>query len=186
MSFVLALTGFPGVGKLAVARAIKAETEQQGHATLVVDNHWINNPIFGLIEQDGVTPLPSGVWEQVGSVNDAVFKTLEQFTPRHWNIVLTAYLDGTSDTGWIPAARRIAESRYASFLPVRLVCDVEENVRRITEPQRRSRMKSIDPTEPKRLADLGDPYDPGVGSLTVDTTTTSPSNVASLILSELS
>ena len=182
---MIALTGFPGVGKLTTALAIKAETERAGGRVLVVDNHWINNPILGLIDQDGVTPLPDGVWEQVGVVAGAVFNTLEQHTPLSWNVILTAYLDGHTDTGWLPAVERIATTRQATFLPVRLVCDVDENVRRITEQQRRDRMKSIDPDEPRRLAALGAPYDLGEGSLTIDTTRGSPEDTAKVILSTL-
>lgn len=185
MSYVIALTGFPGVGKLTTALAIKAETERVGGTALVVDNHWINNPIFGLIDQDGMTPLPADVWDQVGVVATAVFSTLERHTPRSWNIILTAYLDGHTDTGWLPAVKLIATARHATFLPVRLVCDVDENVRRITMPQRRNRMKSIDPDEPRRLAARGAPYDLGEGSLTIDTTEGSPDDTARAILSAL-
>ena len=57
------LTGFPGTGKLTVARAMAAQLEDAGQTVRIVDNHWINNPIFGLVAQDGVTPLPEAVWD---------------------------------------------------------------------------------------------------------------------------
>ena len=181
-SFVVALIGYPGVGKLTVARALQEITEAEGATTLVVDNHWINNPIFGLVDQDGVSPMPDAVWEQVGVVTGAVFTTLETVTPRAWNVVLTAYLDGKSDGGWLPAVRRIADVRQAVFLPVRLTCSTEENVRRIVDPERRRRMKSVDPEEPIRLAAAGASFDPGGDSITIDVTDTEPSMAARTVL----
>ena len=49
----LYLLGFAGTGKLTIARAFARSVGAK-----VVDNHWINNPIFGLIDPDGVSPLP--------------------------------------------------------------------------------------------------------------------------------
>jgi predicted kinase len=52
------LVGFSGTGKLTVARELALPLEAR-----VVDNHWINNPIFGLIDNDRVTSFPTGVWD---------------------------------------------------------------------------------------------------------------------------
>lgn len=183
MSYVIALTGFPGVGKLTVARSIADSIEGSGGVALVVDNHWVNNPIFGLIAQDGVTPLPTEVWQRVGEVASAVFRTVETLTPRSWNVIFTQYLDGITDIDWLPTIGRIAEQRGATFVPVRLVCEVEENARRIVQPERRALMKSTDPEEPYRLA-LGDASDDSgsPNSLTLDVTITPPADAARLIL----
>ena len=69
-------------------------------------------------------------------------------------------------------------------MPVRLLIDPDENARRIVSPERRSRMKSVDPTEPFRLAALGEPYDHGhANTLTIDVTSTPPNETALEILS---
>ena len=88
------LTGFPGSGKLTVAQALAQQIEAVGDTVRVVDNHWINNPIFGLVAQDGVTPLPREVWARVGEVAEAVIRTVEELTPSTWHVIFTAYLDG--------------------------------------------------------------------------------------------
>lgn len=49
---IVYLFGFPGVAKYTVAREIAA-----GAGARVVDNHYVNNPIFGLLDLDGLTPL---------------------------------------------------------------------------------------------------------------------------------
>ncbi len=183
MSFVIVLTGFPGTGKLTIARLIAASIENAGRVARVIDNHWINNPIFGLIEQDGLTPLPPEVWECVGDVTRAVFKTVETLTPREWDVVFTVYLDGETDTGWLPAVARVAAQRNATFIPVRLLCDPDENARRIVQPGRRAMMKSLDPEEPYRLARAGAPYASGMpNSLTLDVTSMPPHEAAEAIL----
>lgn len=177
------LTGFPGIGKFTVARSLAKQIEAAGETVRVVDNHWINNPIFGLVAQDGMTPLPSAVWERVGEVAEAVICTVEELTPRAWQVIFTAYLDGVTDTGYAPRLTAVAESRGSVFAPVRLLCDPEENARRIVSSERRDRMKSIDPHEPFRLATDGEPYHPGhPNTLTLDITTMPPDEAAANIL----
>ena len=65
----LYLLGFAGTGKLTIARAFARSVGAE-----VVDNHWINNPIFGLIDPDGVSPLPDAVWSQTAKVREAVLE----------------------------------------------------------------------------------------------------------------
>lgn len=177
------LTGFPGSGKFTVSRALHEQIEATGDTTRVVDNHWINNPIFGLVNQDGLTPLPSEVWERVGEVAEAVIRTIEELTPRSWHVIFTAYLDGVTDTGFVPRLESVSKARGSVFVPVRLLVDPEENARRIVSPERRSRMKSIDPDEPFRLAATGEPYDHGhANTLTIDITDKQPDETATAIL----
>ncbi len=80
VSFVFLLTGFPGTGKLTVAGALRDLLEADGETVRVVDNHWINNPILGLIDQDGITPLPQGVWERVGEVAGVLRASANRWT----------------------------------------------------------------------------------------------------------
>lgn len=177
------LTGFPGTGKLTVAHALAEQLESRGHTVRVVDNHWINNPIFGLVDQDGLTPLPNEVWDRVGEVATAVLRTVEELTPHSWHLIFTAYLDGETDTSYLPRLEAASEARGAAFVPVRLLCDAAENARRIVAPGRRERMKSIDPDEPFRLATLGLPYDSGhANSLSLDITSIEPAQAGQRIL----
>lgn len=180
---VYLLTGFPGVGKLTVARAMAERIEAGGETVRVVDNHWINNPIFGLVEQDGVTPLPRAVWDRVGEVAGAVLKTVEELTPGSWNVIFTAYVDGTTDIGYVSRVVEVADARGAVFVPVRILCDPDENARRIVAPGRRGRMKSVDAHEPYRLAELGPPFDSRhSNTLSLDVTAIEPGKAADVIL----
>ncbi|MBX5038956.1 AAA family ATPase [Rhizobium lentis] len=139
-SFVL-LIGFPGVGKLTIAKELSPLL-----AAKVIDNHWFNNPILRLLDDDGTTPLPSGVWEYTGRVRQAVLDAIVDHAPPTANFIFThAGLEGdersTRTFQQIAGAARQCE---ALLVPVRLLCDEEELARRIITPARRERLKSID------------------------------------------
>jgi hypothetical protein len=80
----LYLLGFAGTGKLTIARAFARSVGAK-----VVDNHWINNPIFGLIDPDGVSPLPDAVWSQTARVREAVLETIATLAKPGTNFVFT-------------------------------------------------------------------------------------------------
>ena len=73
--------GFPGIGKLTIARALARLVEDADTTVRVVDNLSINNVIFRLVDQDGLRPLPDGTWDRVGDVAAAVLMTIETITP---------------------------------------------------------------------------------------------------------
>jgi hypothetical protein len=180
---IFLLTGFPGTAKYTVARAHARLIEERGETVRVVDNHCINNPIFGLIGADGIAPLPRQAWDRVREVAGAVLRMVEELTPREWHLVFTAFINGDDDADYPARLAAIAEARGSRFVPVRLLCDLDEHTRRIVAPGRRERMKSVDPREPARLAALGPPYDPGLpNSLTIDITKRSAGEAATAIL----
>ena len=82
---VFYLLGFPGVGKYTIAKEIAALTGAK-----LVDNHYILNPIFGLIQQDGITPLPPRVWDFAWQVHHAVYGTIRELSPKEWSFIFNA------------------------------------------------------------------------------------------------
>ena len=184
MVAVYFLTGFPGTGKLTIARTLADRLEAADETVRIIDNHWIANPIFGLVPHDGVSPLPRGVWDRVGEVASAVFRTVEELTPPEWNLIFTAYLDGVTDIGFADRVETLARGRGSIYVPVRLVCEPGENARRIVAAERRQRMKSVDPDEPFRLAALGEPHSiDHPNELSLDVTHIPPSEAVQRIVS---
>jgi hypothetical protein len=149
---VFYLIGPPGVGKYTVGKIIAERTSAK-----LVDNHYSINPIFGLIEQDGRTPLPAEIWPLVGRVRSAVLETIATWSPRDWNFVFThAASDDPSDP--------------------------EELARRVLSPERRLRMKESDP-EAARANAVAPVFDPGHANvIDIDTTTKAPGEVADTVI----
>jgi hypothetical protein len=142
---IIYLIGFAGVGKYTIAKAI-CDLEPYK----VVDNHYVLNPIFNLIAQDGITPLPAQVWENAMQVRLAVLATIEHLSPKDWDFVFTNELTEDSDGSNLmlySQILKVAQSRGSCFVPVRLLCDLEEHLSRVVRPERRERMKGVDTDE---------------------------------------
>ena len=142
---IIYLIGFAGVGKYTVANAI-----QNLQPCKIVDNHYVLNPIFNLIAQNGITPLPAQVWDHAMQVRLAVLATIEHVSPKDWSFMFTNELtedpDGSS-LNLYSQVLQVAETRGSRFVPVRLLCDLEEHVSRVVRPERRERMKGVDPND---------------------------------------
>ncbi|HEV8389989.1 MAG TPA: AAA family ATPase [Dongiaceae bacterium] len=169
-NWIIYLVGPGGVGKLTVARQLA-----RAAGCKVVDNHYWLNPIFGLLHQDGVTPLPKGIWPLADQVRSAVLETIAAYSPPDWSFVFTHSAVGIPDyyAADMIIARglaSVAERRRARKLAVRLTCAPDELMRRIATPERRDQMKGCDTEEARINASLP-PFDPGwPETMTVDTT----------------
>lgn len=176
--FVL-LIGFPGVGKLTIAKELSSLISAK-----VIDNHWINNPILQIFDEDGTPPVPRGIWEYTGQIRQTVLNAICDFSSRADSFIFThAGVDGDERsvrtyTQFVEAAKKCA----ATFVPVRLLCAEEELVRRVVQPTRRERLKSVDPetarSRGKVLTVLNRPHQ---NAFTIDVTLHSPAESASFI-----
>lgn len=134
---IVYLTGYPGVGKYSIAR----EIERQAGAR-VVDNHLIANPVFVVSDVDGKTSVQPAVWAKIAVIRRAVFEAMAELGPPGVSYVLTnVLLDDAADAAVFEEVRAVALQRSASFLPVVLICDLDEHVRRLVTLSRAERMK---------------------------------------------
>ena len=173
------LMGVAGAGKLTVAKAIAAKTGAR-----LVDNHLINNPIFTVVRQDGVTPLPRAVWDRTFAIRTAVLETIASLSPPEWSFVFTHEAYGEAyDIAVYQLTREAAAVRKAAFLPVRLVCDPDEIARRVMNPERRVLMKSANAAKSRARAAADATYHPGTPDvLTLNNTSLSPEAAAEAII----
>jgi predicted kinase len=183
-NLLIYLIGFAGVGKYTIAKALSESLEAR-----IVDNHYVNNPIFGLIAQDGVTPLPPGIWTpgiwtQVLKVREAILETIATLSPKDWNFILTNELtEDEEDEKLYRDVLEVAKRRSATFIPVRLTCETDELCWRITMPERRARMKDSDPHRARFKSQTYTVYQPKhPNTLELEVTTLSPEEAASAIL----
>jgi len=183
--WIIYLVGRGGIGKFTVAKELA-----QIAGCKVVDNHYWLNPIFGLIHQDGVTPLPAGIWPLTEQVRGAVLETIAAHSPPEWSFVFTHSASGnpeheTADQVICQDITEIADRRGARRLAVRLTCAPEELVRRVAMPERRLRFKGCD-TEEVWLNARWQSFDPGwPRSMSIDTSGLPAQQTAEQILDRI-
>jgi hypothetical protein len=144
---IVLLIGFAGTGKYTIGR----ELCQRTGATLV-DNHLINNPIFKVVNADGVTPLPAGVWDKVRDVRATVYDAIRELSPPEMGFVFTMELreSNPADLGAFWELDQLAAERQSRFVPIRLICGVDELCRRVVDPGRVAMLKEISPEIARR------------------------------------
>jgi predicted kinase len=180
---IIYLLGYPGVGKYTVAREIARLND-----AIVVDNQLINHPILVLLRWDAVSDLPPGTMDRAAPIREAVLSALEEIAPRDLSYVLTNVLDESAEARAVyERVKAIAARRGALFLPVLLRCEPEEQLRRVSSPERVARLKIADPAkvaEYTRSTPLFVPDDPEL--LELDTTRRDPAEVAAEVVRRVS
>ena len=139
---IVLLIGFAGTGKYTIGHELCERTGAR-----LIDNHLINNPIFRVVNADGVTPLPAKVWDRVKEVRAAVYKAIRELSPPGMGFVFTMELreSNPEDHNAFRDLERLATARQSRFVPIRLICGVEELCRRVADPARIAMLKEISP-----------------------------------------
>jgi hypothetical protein len=180
---LIVLIGFAGTGKYTIGRALGERTGAQ-----LVDNHLINNPIFTVVNADGVTRLPTAVWKRVKEIRRIVYEAIREISPPELSFIFTLELCESD-----PAAHQafldleeLAAARGSLLVPVRLICDVEELCRRVSAPGRVERLKDISPDNARKKWAEQTVLNPQHENVrTIDVTATSPAEAADAIVHEI-
>lgn len=173
------LIGFPGVGKLTVAKELAAKMNAR-----IIDNHLINNPIFQLITIDHNTQIPQAVWYKIAEIREIVFSGIEDIVDPNMNLIFTNELLASSpqDIHVYDRIEQIAKKRHSTFIPVRLVCDVNELCKRVVSEGRAQKFKLTNPEVIKTKLKQETLYQPAYAlTQTIDVTTLTPTQVADAI-----
>ena len=178
------LIGFAGTGKYTIGRELCERTGAK-----LVDNHLINNPVFTVVNADGVTPLPAGVWDRVKEVRATVYKAIRELSPPGMGFVFTMELreSNPEDHKAFRDLERLAAARQCRFIPIRMICGVEELCRRVADPARAAMLKDISPERArKKLAEDAVLNLPHENQRTLDVTKRTASGSVDAILDEIS
>jgi hypothetical protein len=136
------LIGFAGTGKYTIGRELCERTGAK-----LIDNHLINNPVFSVVNTDGVTPLPAKVWDRVKEVRATVYRAILELSPADMSFVFTMELrqSNPGDHASLRDLAELAAERHSRFIPIRLICGVEELCRRVSDPGRIAMLKEMSP-----------------------------------------
>lgn len=180
---MVVLIGFAGTGKYTIGRELCRRTGAK-----LIDNHLINNPIFKVVNADGVTRLPAGVWDRVMDIRRNVYQAIRELSPPDLSFVFTMELrqSNPGDHQAFVDVEELAASRKSLFVPVRLICEVEELCRRVVEPSRVEMLKEISPeVTRKKSAEDSVLNNEHPNLRTIDVTSRSPEESADAILYEI-
>ena len=169
---IIHLNGWPGSGKLTVARELARELEAR-----LLDNHTLHDVALRLCDQ-----YTREYWDVYYQVRDVAYRRVRAL-PAHEMVVMTNALTLESDRereAWI-AVKALAQHRGVLLVAVTLQCSLDENVRRIASEGRRYRKL----TDPAPLIEWRSKFtlltDASVRSITIDNTDRSPDHVANEI-----
>jgi shikimate kinase len=170
---IIHLNGWPGSGKLTVAREVARELQAR-----LLDNHTLHDVAGRLCDRH-----THEYWDLYYQVRDIAYKRVLALPPREVIVMtnaLTVEVDREREA-WA-AVKALAVGRGVPLVGITLQCSLEENVRRIASDSRRHR-KLTDPAPliewRSRLTLL---TDTSVRSLTIDNTNRSPDDVANEIV----
>ncbi len=133
---IVYLIGLEGVGKLTIAEELK----KGGYK--IVHNHLINDPIFSLLDLDGITPIAEKTWCAVDKIRQVVLDFIK--TDPFNNIIFTNVLieNSEEDQKLYSHIEALAKERKSIFVPVRLMVSKEERARRIVSEAREKHHKT--------------------------------------------
>lgn len=175
---IIYLTGKPGVGKYTIANELASR-----YNFIVCDNQLINNPIFELLQYDGYNKIPEYAWEVIGNIRRCIFAFLVKENQKSYVLTNNLYED-SGDKVCYAEVVYIAEARGSLFIPVRLLINQDEHLKRVTNLNRRDRYKSIDPQEAydeRQLLALEHP-----NLLKMNVSNLSPQDAAEVIMNHIS
>jgi hypothetical protein len=181
---IVALIGFAGTGKYTIGRELCERTGAR-----LIHNHLINNPIFAVVNADGVAPLPAGVWDRVKEIRSTVYQAIRELSPPEMSFVITMELRESNPLDHLAFddLAELATARQSRFVPIRLICGVEELCRRVADPERITLLKSISPELARKKSLEEEVLNPPHPNLrTLDVTKRTASGSVDAILDEIS
>ena len=175
---LIVLNGYPGVGKLTIAREV---TSLVGGRLL--DNHSVYNVAFALTEFK--SPAFYEAVRRVQKIADDLILDLPIDTP----IILTEALTLGGD--WVDECwrrvQRLATTRGPLFV-IHVICELDENKRRIRSEDRLDKRKPRDPLFAQKNHDKAEPLAGGdtQNCLRLDVTSLSKHEAAEAIVAWVS
>jgi tRNA uridine 5-carbamoylmethylation protein Kti12 len=131
LSVIIHINGWPGCGKLTIARQLRTLLDGK-----LLDNHTLLNPAEALFERGDPR------WKRVrDEVRSSVLGALSSGALAGPLIITNAVADDPDDSKLYDDYRQLAQVRQERMVAVVLECALEENVRRLTSDGRAEQHK---------------------------------------------
>lgn len=131
---VYQLLGFPGTGKLTIAREIVAVLEERGEPAALLDNHATANLVWSLVPvEKRFEPEVMGTINELRRVLMTAARTI---TGAAHSIVLTNFVPAHAPGSVLDPHRALAAELGRPLVAVVLRCDRSEVLRRVVSPER--------------------------------------------------
>jgi hypothetical protein len=137
---IVVLIGFAGTGKYTIGLELCERT-----AAKLIDNHLMANLVLTVLGKDGPHPMPSGVSDKIKQIRRTVYQSIREFSSPEMSFVFTVDW-GENNPADLKAFEDLAElavERRSRFVPIRLICGIEELCRRVVDPSRVAMQKEI-------------------------------------------
>lgn len=151
---IILLMGIAGTGKMTVGNAIR---KQDNSFKLVTSDSW-SDPILRLLGDDESIwwSLDEKGWDAVNQSRDVILNTIANVCPIESNFIICQEMlaDNPYHQDFYNKVNVVVEKREAKFMPVRLICELDELLRRVQNTDKAAYFKTRN-TEliKKRFAD---------------------------------
>ena len=144
---IIYLVGHAGTGKYTIAKELCKQMDAK-----LIDNHYINNPVFNLLEIEHGKELPEQIWDYTDRIRTVVYETMVDLSPADYNFIFTnvLYEDNPRHHKAFFYLQDTAQKRDACFVPVYLGISKEALIERRTAKGRAERLKDTSEENARR------------------------------------
>lgn len=150
MNTIILLTGIAGTGKKTIGQAIS----NINPAFKLLHHHDYLDPILKILDSNPPNSNPDSIWwslddkgwDALKKARKAAFDTIAYAAPKNSSFVITYELlnNNIYHQAIFDEIKEIATVRNALFIPVRLTCELNELIKRLTNPERKKYYKTQD------------------------------------------
>ena len=98
------------------------------------------------MQYDGYAKIPDFAWDSIARIRTEIFEFLTKIPQNNYVLTNNLYeYDG--DRNLYEQVKKMAEKRGSLFVPARILINQDEHLKRVINPNRRERWKSIDPQD---------------------------------------
>ena len=190
MNTIILLTGIAGTGKKTIGETI---TQIDPNFKLAHHHDYLD-PILKLLDDhpfdDNATSVWNSLnekgWDALTKARGVIFDTIANACPSESSFVITYELlnNNVYHQAIFNEIADLAKKRNASFIPVRLICDLDELIKRLTHEKRKNYYKTQDVALIKARFAQDEVFKSQLATeLTLDVSKLTPNESASKILS---